>query len=365
VKAPFASLDIGHLYRRVYCGINYRLRTIADGRWAGSCRPTDIGFMMTNLCNARCIHCDIWKNKGREETPTAAEYKNTLRQIRDWLGPVHVFFSGGEAMLRPQTIELVAFGSSIGLFTELLTHGYWDDQSRIEKLAWTNPGRITVSLDGMNATHALIRGRDDFFEKTTRFLDTIARVRREARLNFAIRLKTVIMEQNLHDAHNVAHYAAAHGMEAFYQPVEQNYNTPEDEHWFEHSANWPKNAERAVETVGRLIQLKREGLPIQNSFAQLTSMVPYFRNPDALRLSVQMHEAHEKAALCNALTNLQINPNGDVLACHGMHPIGNIRLAPLQKIWAARPTWWREGCCLERRLSEAEKSGRLISKPAT
>ena len=122
-------------YRQAHEGLNYRLRSLSGGRWAGYCRPANIGVMMTNLCNARCVHCDIWKNKGREETPTVEQWQTVLSDLRSWLGPVHIFLSGGEALLRPATLELLAHGSSVGLLMEVLTHGYWDDQSRIEKVA--------------------------------------------------------------------------------------------------------------------------------------------------------------------------------------------------------------------------------------
>ena len=49
----------------------------------------------------------------------------------------------------------------------------------------------------------------------------------------------------------------SHGLEVFYQPIEQNYNTPEDPTWFQHSDNWPKDRERAVAAVQELIELKR------------------------------------------------------------------------------------------------------------
>ena len=210
-------LNLGDAYRRVYTAANYRLRTVSGGRWADNCRPTDIGFLMTNLCNAKCVHCDIWKNKGRDETPTLEQYKATLSEMRSWLGPVHIFFSGGEALLRPHTPDVLAHAASIGLFAEILTHGYWDDQSRIEKAAIANPSRITVSLDGIGEAHTVIRGRENFWEKTTRTLETLKRLRTEKSLKYIIRLKTVVMRQNLHDVGNVAKFAAQNGMEVFYQ----------------------------------------------------------------------------------------------------------------------------------------------------
>ena len=60
---------------------------------------------------------------GKEDTPAMDQYKATLNDLRSWLGPVHVFFSGGEALLRPYTPELLAHAASIGLFPEILTHG--------------------------------------------------------------------------------------------------------------------------------------------------------------------------------------------------------------------------------------------------
>jgi MoaA/NifB/PqqE/SkfB family radical SAM enzyme len=320
---------------------------------------------MTNLCNAKCVHCDIWKNKGKDDTPTVEQYKAFLSDLRSWLGPVHVFFSGGEALLRPYTPELVAHASTVGLYSEILTHGYWDDQSRIEKVALANPGRVTVSLDGVGETHTIIRGRENFFEKTTRTLETLKRVRTEKSLKFPIRLKTVIMRQNLHDVGNVAEFAATNGMEVFYQAVEQNYNTPEDPRWFETSDNWPKDPEQAVGAVNGLINLKRKGLPIRNSFHQLEAMIPYFRNPDTMRVVIQSHTAHLKRPTCSALTSIQIMPNGDVLSCFGMAPVGNIKNTPIRQIWANRPAWWRGGCCMERRCSQAEKENLRLTTIST
>src|SRR5205085_6249309 len=136
-------------------------------------------------------------------------------------------------------------------------------------------------------------GRDEFFEKTNRTLDTLRRVRAEKRFRFPIRLKTVIMEQNLPDVENVARFAAARGMEVFYQAVEQNYNTPEDPRWFEHSENWPKDTQKAVATVKELIRMKPEAPRIANSYEQPETMSPYFENPDSLRVATQSHAAHE------------------------------------------------------------------------
>jgi MoaA/NifB/PqqE/SkfB family radical SAM enzyme len=169
------------------------------------------------------------------------------------------------------------------------------------------------------------------------------------------------MDQNLDEVENVARFANQDGMHIFYQPIEQNYNTPEDPRWFEHSENWPKDTEKAVRAVQRVMALKREGLPVANSYAQLEVMIGYFRNPDSARVAVQSHSAHERRALCAALANMQIMPNGDVLTCFGMPPVGNIRTTPIREIWNRRPHWWEGGCCLEWRCTPAEREALALT----
>ncbi len=340
---------------RVHSAVNYRLRTIAGTRLAAHCRPITITILLTERCNARCVHCDIWKNRGKEVAPSVDQWKTTMRDLRRWLGPVHVAFSGGEALLMPFAAEVVSYASRVGLLVEHLTHGFWLDQSRIEKMALGDPWRVTISCDGIGATHDKIRGREHFFEAVETTIQTLLRLRREKKLGYTIRLKTVIMSHNLHDVANIARYAQAHDLEVFYQPVEQNYNTPEDLRWFEHSDNWPADRERAVAVVEELIELKRQGLPIANSVHQLEVMIPYFRDPEQLLILTQSHSAHDKP-LCAALTTFQIQSNGDVRSCWCMDPIGNIQETTIRQIWEKRPHWWEAGCCMERRMSNAEKS---------
>lgn len=343
------------LYKRVYEGANYRLRDVAGGRFASHCRPTSIVFLLTELCTAKCVHCDIWKNRFKEDTPTAEQWRQVMTDLRRWLGPVQVSVSGGEALMKAFTPELVGHASSIGLFIECLTHGYWEDQTKIERLALANPWRITVSIDAIGDTHTRLRGRPKFWERTSTSLRTLTRMRQEKGLQYIIRLKTVIMSHNLDEVAGVARFAAENGMESFYQPIEQNYNTPEDPRWFESSENWPQDTAKAIATVRNLMDLKRQGLPIANSEAQLEAMIPYYENPAAMRIAVQSHGAHERRMPCSAVTTLQFQSNGDVTVCYGQKPVGNIKQLPIREIWENRPHWWESGCCLDRRCTPEEK----------
>ncbi len=342
------------LYKRAYEAWNHRLRSLAGGRWASSCKPTSIILLLTERCNAKCLHCDIWKNRGKEDTPTLEQWQQVMRDFRDWLGPVQVTISGGEALIKPFTIDLVSYASSIGLFLEILTHGYWKDQSKIEQLALAKPWKVTMSLDGVGDTHTKVRGKDNFWELSWTTIETLKRMRREHDLHHLIRLKNVIMEHNLDDTIEVAKLANEPGMEVFYQAIEQNYNTPDDTEWYLHSENWPKDTGKAIRNVQQLIELKKQGYNIANSFAQLEAMLPYFQNPGASRVSIMGHTAHESRRSCTALNNLQFQSNGDVTVCTGVPTVGNIKERPIQQIWEGRPRFWESGCCLGARCTEDE-----------
>lgn len=349
-----------NLRRRSFQSFNYRLRTFAGGRWAEHCRPAWPILLLTERCNAKCVHCDIWKNRGQEDSPTADQWKGLLLDLRRWLGPVRVSFSGGEALLKPYAIDLAEHASSLGLWLEVLTHGYWFDQTKIEALANARPRMVTISVDGIGDLHNKIRGRDKFWDRTSASIDTLKRLRAQLGTGMRIRLKTVIMDHNLEGLCEIARWGTRDGMDVFYQPIEQNYNTPEDPRWWEHSANWPREPERAVRSVQQLIEMKRKGFSIANSYAQLEAMIPYFRNPEASRLSTIAHSAHERRIHCAALTGMQIQSNGDVTACTTQPPIGNIKASPIREIWRRRPQWWASGCCLERRLTESERAALVL-----
>jgi len=347
-------------YRRVSDAGNRRLRTLLNGRFAHWCRPESISILLTYRCNARCVHCDIWKNKGREDLPTPQEWKRCIDDLAKWLGPAMVTFTGGEALLQPFTPEVVAHAVSRGLFVELLTHGYWSDRSRLERVALANPWRITMSMDGVGETHSTVRGRANFWELSHGSLMELARWRRERKLDYIIRLKTVVMSHNLDSVADVARFARENGAEVFYQPVEQNYNTPDDPFWHRSSPNWPRDSAKAIGAVEELIQLQQQGYPITNLRSQLEVMREYFRDPDRLNSSVRGHTAHERRQACAALSMLQLEANGDVRVCSGSPAVGNIREQRIRDIWNARPRWWRGGCCQERGQIGSEHTGQVL-----
>lgn len=338
---------LAKVYRRLYLAVNYRMRVAFAGRLAHLCRPTSIAILLTKRCNARCIHCNIWKTGRSNDDLTLKDYGTFLSDLRAWLGPVHVSFTGGEALLNPLALDVCAIASRLGLYTELLTNGYCKDEWAAKELVRAGVSQVTVSLDAIGATHSTIRGRNDFWEVTARFLERLKQARDAKGAGLRILLKTVIMRQNVHEVTEVARFARVNRMVVRYQPVEQNYDSPDDPGWFEHAVTWPKNPDDAVAVVERLAAMTREGFPIENSPSDFNAMRSYFANPRFNMVAVQSHMAHEQRPYCSALGNLQIEPNGDVGTCFRKPSIGNVTTASIRNIWRHRPRWWEAGCCHE------------------
>ncbi len=340
------GLNVSALYRRAHESANYRLRTFGGGRFRSACRPVSIAILLTERCNSRCVHCDIWRNKGKEDLLDLAQWKTCLSDLAHWLGPVQVTLTGGEALLQRFAPELVAHGVQQDLAIELLTHGYWSDHSRLRQAALADPWRITLSLDAIGDTHNAVRGRRKFWERTHASMQMLTALRAERGLSYMLRLKTVIMRQNVAEVANVAHYAKESGVEVFYQPIDRNYNSAEDPLWFETAPTWPRDQKALEASVRTLIRLKKEGFPIANSVAQLEAMIPYFLDPSALGAAASSQALHETERQCSGLTTLQIHPNGDVRICASRPSIGSLKEERVRDLWRSRPRFWEgEQCC--------------------
>ena len=66
---------------------------------------------------------------------------------------------------------------------------------------------------------------------------------------------------------------------------------------------------------------------------------------------------------CSGLTTLQFQSNGDVTVCSSIAPVGNITTAPIRQIWGRRLPILQQGCCQERRWTEAERE-RIVADGA-
>lgn len=112
-------------------------------------------------CNCRCLMCDIWRDKGREEI-SAAEVERWLAEWRE-LGVRRVVLSGGEALLHSHLWDLCALLNDAGIGITLLSTGLL--LARDAAALVQHCDDVIVSLDGPREVHDLIRNIPRAFDR--------------------------------------------------------------------------------------------------------------------------------------------------------------------------------------------------------
>lgn len=123
--------------------------------------PYRMDLALTYRCNLKCMHC---YNESREKKELALhEWKKVLGIIWD-LGVPHVIFTGGEATLRKDLHELIAFAESLGMVTGLLTNGVkLADADYLGKLIDAGLDHAQVTLESHDEkVHNQMTGADSF-----------------------------------------------------------------------------------------------------------------------------------------------------------------------------------------------------------
>jgi radical SAM protein with 4Fe4S-binding SPASM domain len=83
--------------------------------------PYRMDLALTYKCNNACGHCYLPKDRQPAELNTD-QWKQVIKKIWE-IGIPHVCFTGGEATLRPDLTDLIAYAEETGLVTGLLTNG--------------------------------------------------------------------------------------------------------------------------------------------------------------------------------------------------------------------------------------------------
>ncbi len=175
---------------------------------AGRPLPFSMTFILTHRCNFRCAYCDIPDAAGDEMT--TAEFCRAIDELAD-AGMARASFSGGEALLRRDALDILAYARRRGLMTSLNSNA-WLAERHLPALAETLD-LLMVSLDGPEPEHDLVRRRPGSYARAVRVLEG-ARAR-----GLATATITVLSAANLHVVEPVLALAERHGFYAYFQPA--------------------------------------------------------------------------------------------------------------------------------------------------
>jgi MoaA/NifB/PqqE/SkfB family radical SAM enzyme len=173
------------------------LRTLAMRLCGRLSRPELIVFEVTDACNSRCKHCQIWQEKPTADLISPAEVQQVLRDplFRDLKV---VLLTGGEPVLRKDIHELIEGihevhpRAQISLSTNaLLPDRVLETVTRaLEKGITINVG---VSVDAVGDRHDEIRGVKGNFERVDRLFKGLA----ELKQRFGARMGDVVAGHTL------------------------------------------------------------------------------------------------------------------------------------------------------------------------
>jgi radical SAM protein with 4Fe4S-binding SPASM domain len=118
--------------------------------------PLIIGWELTLRCNLRCRHCGSAAGQPREKELTTEEALAICEQLPDLLVQ-EVDFTGGEPFLRPDLPIIANKLKTLGINTNILTHGSGYSAKDIDHLKRAGISGAGISLDGLENTHDYIR----------------------------------------------------------------------------------------------------------------------------------------------------------------------------------------------------------------
>lgn len=135
----------------------------------------DVLVNVTNICDARCVMCNIWKNQDTGDSFLPAQLLKTVKPISS------VSFAGGEPFLHQEILNIVqvVHDNNPGAKIVFSTNGFRTEAiaAKAEEILKIHPNtQATISLDGVGKVHDRIRGIPGAWEKVNATFDRLGEV---------------------------------------------------------------------------------------------------------------------------------------------------------------------------------------------
>ncbi|MFT3837418.1 MAG: radical SAM protein [Myxococcaceae bacterium] len=126
-------------------------------------RPAYVVWELTLACDQPCTHCNARAGVQREGELSTAQALEVVKQLAA-AGTVECALIGGEAYLHPGFLEIVRALKAAGIRPTMTTGGRGIDRSLAQAIAEAGLHSASVSIDGLQGTHDLIRASKGSFE---------------------------------------------------------------------------------------------------------------------------------------------------------------------------------------------------------
>jgi radical SAM protein with 4Fe4S-binding SPASM domain len=298
--------------------------------------PAVLYLHMTNKCNLKCPYC---YNKTDRETkiklerlglvdPTLStqEYKDLIAKAIE-CGARQLIFTGGEALMRPDVMELVEFArrKSSAIKLEMLTNATKiNDEIASQMCQWLDG--VTISLDGHEKhIHEFYRGKHTF-EPTIQGIKCLVKRRLELGTEKPfICLVPVLTEKNIINLKEIFEFSLEElGADNLAPVLFQAGN----------------HQQVSINQIPTMDVYKHEAARLTNYLDHLTGGGP--RSPEESGDEPIMARNH-----CGAgHGEISVDPSGFVYPCQSLHypefVSGNVRETDIQEIYNTSPVLRRQ-----------------------
>jgi radical SAM protein with 4Fe4S-binding SPASM domain len=167
--------------------------------------PRYVVWELTLKCDQRCAHCGSRAAEARADELTTAEALAVVAQLAA-AGTQEVTLIGGEAYLHPGFLAIIAAITGAGLRASMTTGGRGLTAELAVQLAAAGMQSVAVSVDGLDATHDLVRARRGSFA------DAMAAIGHVRAAGLPVGCNTVVNRLNVDELEALYEALAAAGM---------------------------------------------------------------------------------------------------------------------------------------------------------
>ena len=278
--------------------------------------PKSAFLAVTLLCNARCVMCDIWKNRGMDFTPIDVYHKlpPSLEMID---------LTGGEPFLRPDLAAVVAVVHKACPKARILitTNGFLHKniERQIDNIITADPKiAFRISLDGGKEMHEKIRRVPQAYEKV---VHTVSMLKKKSVVDIGIIY--TLMKQNRHELRDVYAYTKK-------EHINFSLNIVHDS---------------PVYFGKEKTQLRPDPKEVKEHFDWLFKEQMKSMNPKSWakawfnKQSYYYMMTHRRPLPCGAGENFfYMDPFANIFMCHLKNwPIGNLKKQTFTEIWEGKP----------------------------
>ena len=290
-----------------------------------------VSWNVTNACNMYCDHCYREAGCKAEEELSTQEAKTLLEQIARARFKIMIF-SGGEPLMRPDIVELVAYATKLGLRPVFGTNGTLITLEMAKKLKAAGAMGMGISLDSLDkAKHNEFRKFPGAWEGAVRGMENCRKV------GLPFQIHTTVMDWNNAELESITDFAVEKGAVAhhffFLVPTGRAKSIEAES----------LRAEQYEDTLTRIMK-KQQQVDIE---LKPTCAPQFMRIADQMGIKTRFRRG------CLAGTAYCIiSPRGKVQPCAYLNmELGDVRETPFDEIWqnnevlkTLRTLDYKDGC---------------------